>query len=102
METIIRKELEPAESRDWDVRAAKTIEQACKMPLGPKRSDALQKAGRLRIAAEMNRWLSTKEVICSETAPVFARHPGRFKVGSRRRLRHPRLDNPIPSHGAVL
>jgi hypothetical protein len=55
-----RKELEPAQSRDWDVRATKAIEQARKMPLGNQRSDALTEAGRLRIAAEMNRWLSTK------------------------------------------
>jgi hypothetical protein len=57
---LVRKELEPVESRDWDVRATKAIEQARKMPLGHQRSDALKEAGRLRIAAEMNRWLSTK------------------------------------------
>jgi hypothetical protein len=57
---FVRKELEPAQSRDWDVRATKTIEQARKMPLGHQRSDALKEAGRLRIAAEMNRRLSTK------------------------------------------
>jgi hypothetical protein len=56
----VRKELEPAESRDWDIRATKAIEQARKMPLGHHRSDALKEAGRLRIAAEINRWLSTK------------------------------------------
>jgi hypothetical protein len=36
------------------------IAEARKMPLGQLRSDTLGKAGRLRIAAEMNRWLSTK------------------------------------------
>jgi hypothetical protein len=36
------------------------IAEARKMPLGQMRSDALGEAGRLRIAAEMNRWLSTK------------------------------------------
>jgi hypothetical protein len=36
------------------------IAEARKMPLGQQRSDALGEAGRLRIAAEMNRWLSTK------------------------------------------
>jgi hypothetical protein len=30
------------------------------MPLGHQRTDALKEAGRLRIAAETNRWLSTK------------------------------------------
>jgi hypothetical protein len=56
----VPNELEPDQSRDLDVRATKTIEQARKMPLGQQRSDALKEAGRLRIAAEMNRWLSTK------------------------------------------
>jgi len=36
------------------------IAQARKMPLGQRRSDALDEAGRLRIAAETNRWLPTK------------------------------------------
>jgi hypothetical protein len=57
---FVPKELEPTQSRDLDIRATKTIEQARKMPLGQQRSDALKEAGRLRIAAEMNRWLSTK------------------------------------------
>jgi hypothetical protein len=57
----VRKELEPrVQSRDWDLRATKAIEQARKMPLGHQRSDMLMEAGRLRIAAEMHRWLSTK------------------------------------------
>jgi hypothetical protein len=41
-------------------RAFAAIEQARKMPLEQQRSDALKEAGRLRIAAEMDRWLSTK------------------------------------------
>jgi hypothetical protein len=49
-----------AQSRDWDARATEVIAQARKMPLGQRRSDALGEAGRLRIAAEMNRWLSIK------------------------------------------
>jgi hypothetical protein len=57
---FVRKELEPAQSRDWDVRATESIEQARKMPPGRQRSDTLKEAGRLRIAAEMSRWLSTK------------------------------------------
>jgi len=55
-----RKEPGPSNSRDWDVRATKVIEQARKMALGVQRSDALKEAGRLRIAAEMSRRLSTK------------------------------------------
>jgi hypothetical protein len=57
---FVRKGLETTQSRDLDVRATETIEQARKMPLGHQRSDTLKEAGRLRIAAEMNRWLSTK------------------------------------------
>jgi hypothetical protein len=49
-----------AQQRDWDARATEVIAEARKMPLGPRRSDALGEAGRLRIAAEMKRWLSTK------------------------------------------
>ena len=49
-----------AQSRDWDDRASEVIAEARKMPLGQRRSDALGEAGRLRIAAEMKRWLSTK------------------------------------------
>jgi hypothetical protein len=49
-----------AQSHDWDARATEVIAQARKMPLGQRRSDALDEAGRLRIAAEMNRWLPTK------------------------------------------
>jgi len=68
---------EPAQSRDWDARATKAIEQARNLPLGHQRSDALTEAGRLRVAAEMNRWLSTKQATVSETAPVFAGHRDR-------------------------
>jgi len=49
-----------AQSHDWDARATEVIAEARKMPLGQRRSDALGEAGRLRVAAEMKRWLSTK------------------------------------------
>jgi hypothetical protein len=52
--------LQSAQSRNWDVRATKVISEARKMPPGLRRSDALKEAGRLRIAAEMDRWLLTK------------------------------------------
>ena len=52
--------VQSAQSHDWDARAAEVIAEARKMPLGQRRSDALGEAGRLRIAAEMNRWLSIK------------------------------------------
>ena len=49
-----------AQSHDWDARATEVIAEARKLPLGQQRSDALGEAARLRIAAEMYRWLSAK------------------------------------------
>jgi len=50
----------PNDSRIWDDRTTEVIAEARKMPLGERRRAALREAGRLRIAAEMNRWLTTK------------------------------------------
>ena len=50
----------PNDSRVWDDRATEVIAEARKMPLGERRRAALREAGRLRVAAEMNRWLTTK------------------------------------------
>ena len=55
-----QKVQEQPDSRFWDDRATKVIEEARKMPLGERRRAALREAGRLRIAAEVNRWLSAK------------------------------------------
>ena len=55
-----RKAQHPADSGVWDGRATEVIAEARKMPLGERRRAALREAGRLRIAAEMNRWLATK------------------------------------------
>jgi hypothetical protein len=55
-----QKTQEPPDSRFWDDRATEIIAEARKMPLGERRRAALREAGRLRIAAEMNRWLATK------------------------------------------
>jgi len=52
--------VQSAQSHDWDARATQVIAEARNMPPGQRRSDALGEAGRLRIAAEMSRWLSTK------------------------------------------
>lgn len=51
---------DPPDSRVWDERATRILEEARKMPPGERRRAALREAGRLRIAAEMNRWLATK------------------------------------------
>jgi hypothetical protein len=48
------------DSRVWDDRASRIITEARKMPLGERRRAALREAGRLRIAAEINRRLATK------------------------------------------
>jgi hypothetical protein len=51
---------QPSAGRAWDDRATEIIAEARKMPPGSQRSDALIEAGRLRVAAEMERWLSKK------------------------------------------
>jgi hypothetical protein len=50
----------PSESRFRDERATQVIAEARKMPLGERRRAALTEEGRLRIAAEINRWLQNK------------------------------------------
>ena len=50
----------PADSDVWDERASEVIAQAREMPLGRRRRAALREARRLRIAAEINRWLATR------------------------------------------
>ncbi len=49
-----------SDSRVWDERATEVIGEARKLPMGEKRRAALREAGRLRIAAEVNRWLANK------------------------------------------
>ena len=48
------------DSRVWDDLATVVVAEARKMPLGEWRRAALREAGRLHLAAEMNRWLATK------------------------------------------
>jgi hypothetical protein len=56
----VQNAVNPHDSRVWEDRATEIIAEARKMPLGERRRAALREAGRLRIAAEMNRWLATK------------------------------------------
>jgi hypothetical protein len=49
------------DSHDWAARAAETLAQAKKLPPGLERSEAIKKAGQLRIAADMKNWLMAKE-----------------------------------------
>ena len=56
----VQNAVHPHDNHFWDDRAMKVIAEARKMPLGERRRAALREAGRLRSAAEMNRWLATK------------------------------------------
>jgi hypothetical protein len=58
----------PDSPRVLDDRATEVIMEARKMPLGERRCAALREAGRLRIAAEINRWLSTKSARVGQAA----------------------------------
>ena len=42
------------DSHDWDARASEALANAKKLPPGSKRTEAIRKAGQLRIAADMN------------------------------------------------
>jgi len=46
---------------DWDSRASEALANAKKLPPGSKRTEAIRKAGQLRIAADMKDLLMTKE-----------------------------------------
>jgi hypothetical protein len=58
MTELTRNDLD---SHDWAARAAAALAQAKKLPPGSMRSDAIRKAGQLRIAADMKKWLISKE-----------------------------------------
>ncbi|HWJ19827.1 MAG TPA: hypothetical protein VNR65_13980 [Geobacterales bacterium] len=49
-------------SHDWDARASDALAEALAMPKGADRSDALKKAGRLRVAADMQQNLRSQTV----------------------------------------
>ena len=46
---------------DWAARAAEALAEAKKLPPGSMRCEAITKARQLRVAAEMKKWLMTKE-----------------------------------------
>ena len=50
-------------SLDWDAKASEALEQAKKLPAGSKRSEAIKKAGQLRVAADMKKLLTPTEFI---------------------------------------
>ena len=49
------------DSHDWAARASEALAQAKKLPPGSKRSEAIRKAGQLRVAADMKTLLMAKE-----------------------------------------
>jgi hypothetical protein len=51
-----------ADNHDWDARAQEALDEARKMPHGPARTEAMKKAGQLRLAADMKESLSTRPV----------------------------------------
>jgi hypothetical protein len=46
---------------DWAARAAEAMAEAKKLPPGSMRCEAIRKARKLRAAADMKNWLTTKE-----------------------------------------
>jgi hypothetical protein len=50
-------------SHDWDTRASEALAEAKKLPPGLKRSEAIKKAGQLRVAADMKNLLAPTEFI---------------------------------------
>jgi hypothetical protein len=58
MTELMRNDLH---SHDWAARASEALARAKKLPPGSKRSEAIRKAGQLRIAAEMKNLLMAKE-----------------------------------------
>jgi hypothetical protein len=49
-----------AESHDWHARAEEALDEARKLPHGAARTEALKKAGQLRLAADMRQLLTTR------------------------------------------
>jgi hypothetical protein len=47
-------------SLNWDAKASDALERAKKLPPGSKRSEAIKKAGQLRVAADMKSLLMAK------------------------------------------
>jgi len=48
------------DGHDWDARAQEALDAARKLPHGSERSEAMKKAGQLRLAADMKDLLTTR------------------------------------------
>lgn len=57
-----RRDRKPADAHDWDARADLAITAAMEMPDGPERTEALRKAQQLKSAADMKKYLASKEL----------------------------------------
>jgi hypothetical protein len=55
------KQTRGAGNHAWDARASEALANAKRLPPGSERSEAIKKAGQLRIAADMKDWLTAKE-----------------------------------------
>ena len=55
------KQTRSASDHDWDARASEALANAKRLPPGSERSEAINKAEQLRIAADMKNWLTAKE-----------------------------------------
>jgi hypothetical protein len=48
-----------SDSHEWDARAQEALDEARRLPHGPARTEAMKKAGQLRLAANMKESLAT-------------------------------------------
>jgi hypothetical protein len=55
-----RRKHREAEGHGWDARAQEARDEARKMPHGAARTEAMKKAGQLRLAADMKALLTPK------------------------------------------
>jgi hypothetical protein len=49
-----------ARHHDWDILAQEALDAARQLPHGAERTEALRKAGQLRVAADMKQMLTAK------------------------------------------
>jgi len=53
---------EPSPTPDWDARAVGAVLEAQSLPPGPERAEALKKADRLRNAADIYRYVFSRDL----------------------------------------
>jgi hypothetical protein len=65
------------DTHDWDARASEALANAKKLPPGSLRNDAINKAGQLRIAADMKKLIASKRPAKLSKIPASAETPRR-------------------------